>query len=684
MASPIALLSMLKVNDLSIRNKIWGGFGFIQIILAAVAITAATSLSKTEDSVDNVVNRIQPMVLISNELTSALNSTSGALGYYLLSHESSFKKDYIEGLEDIKKILIKLATLSQAEGISADTRERINLIDKDVKAFAAYKDQMLDLATNDMKNMPGMAYSGTDINPLSQQILQLMSQSIQSEMGEEVTVQRRQLLADLQDLRYAWANVMNGARAFMAFRNKASIDEFELYMEQSGNKLDKIKKEHTGILTFEQSDAIEQITTIREQFIKNFETTKKLHGSDQWRTDIYLVKTKVALVLAKIKRNLDILVTNQRKLIETESYDLLDFVHGTKVFVYSMLVAGMALGFLLAWAVSFAITCPLNAAVVAMKEVSEGDGDLTLRLNVAGKDEIGQLSKSFNGFITKIQNVVREVTASTSQLSAAAEEMSMITTETRTGVQRQQSETTSVAAAVNEMNSTVQEVAGNAETAASAASQADTQSEQGKKIVSSTVASISTLASEVEKASEVIAQLENDTDSIGTVLEVIRGIAEQTNLLALNAAIEAARAGEQGRGFAVVADEVRSLASRTQESTQEIQEMIERLQKGSHDAVVAMQSGQERAQSTVEQASQAESALTEISAAVAQINEMNAHIAEASRQQGDVVEEINQNIVNITQIADDSANGAEQLSTASQEMANLAVNLENQVSQFKI
>lgn len=684
MASPIEILSKLKLNNLSIRKKIQGGFGFIQIVLAVVAITAAMSLSKTEKSVDNVVNHIQPMVLASNELTSALNATSGALGYYLLSHEESFKKDYINGLDEINNILEKISTLSQGDNISDDTRELIGLINKDVKAFAAYKDQMLELAESDMKNMPGRVYSGNEINPLSQQILQLMSQSIQSEMGEAVTAQRRQLLADLQDLRYAWANVMNGARAFLAFRNQPSIAEFDLYMELSGEKLDKIKKEHADILTFEESDAVEQITTIREQFINNFEELKKVHGSDKWRTDIYLVKTKIALVLVKIKRNLDILVDEQRKLIETESYSLLEFVHGTKVFVYTMLVVGLALGFLLAWAVSFVITCPLNQAVDAMKEISEGDGDLTLRLKVTGTDEIGQLAKSFNGFITKVQNVVREVTASTSQLSAAAEEMSMITAETRTGVQRQQSETSSVAAAVNEMNSTVHEVAGNAETAASAASQADTQSAQGKQIVSSTVSSISTLAAEVEKASQVIGQLEKDTDSIGTVLEVIRGIAEQTNLLALNAAIEAARAGEQGRGFAVVADEVRSLASRTQESTQEIQDMIERLQKGSRDAVTAMQSGKERAQLTVDQASQAENALTEISAAVAQINEMNAHIAEASRQQGDVVEEINQNIVNITQVADDSANGAEQLSTASQEMANLAVNLENQVSQFKI
>lgn len=685
MLSPPKLLSILKINNLSIRNKIWAGFGFVLIVLATVALTAAMSLSKTEKSVDNVVNQIQPMVLASNELTSSLNETSGALGYYLLSQEESFKRDYLKGLKTIKQSLAKLSSLTQTKKTNSETKELLTAIEKDVNQFANYKSKMLELSENELLNKPGLKLSAEDVNPISQQILQLLTQSVLSEMDEAVSTKRRTILADFGDMRYAWANVMNGARAFMAFRNKSSIDEYNLYYEQSGTILNKLKKYGVQeLLNFDQSDAVEQLTELRETFNANFQKTKAVHGSDKWRTDIYLVRTELGLLLAKIKRNLNILVEKQSSLIKSESQDLLDFVSGTKVFVYSMLFAGMVLGILLAWAVSFMITCPLSAAVAAMKDISEGEGDLTARLEVSGKDEIGQLAKSFNGFISKIQQIIKEVTASTSQLSAAAEEMSMITTETREGVQRQQTETNLVATAMNEMSSTVHEVANNAESAASAASQADSQTEQGKQIVSSTMSSITNLAAEVEKASSVINQLEKDSESIGSILEVIRGIAEQTNLLALNAAIEAARAGEQGRGFAVVADEVRSLASRTQESTQEIQGMIERLQKGSRDAVNAMEAGKEQAQMTVGQASQAEASLSEISSAVAQISEMNAHIAQAARQQGEVAEETNKNIVNIAQVAEGTANGAEQLATASQEMANLAVNLESQVSHFKV
>ena len=336
-------------------------------------------------------------------------------------------------------------------------------------------------------------------------------------------------------------------------------------------------------------------------------------------------------------------------------------------------VLALLFGMLIAVSISRSIARPLRDAKLAMDDIAEGEGDLTQRLPVKGKDEIAQMADAFNRFAAKVQNTVSKVAASTAQIATASEEMSSITAQSDQLMQRQKGETDMVVTAINEMAATIREVAHNAESAAASAIEADQQSRNGRQGVMSTVEAINNLAREVQHAAEVIQKLEKDSKSIGTVLDVIKDVADQTNLLALNAAIEAARAGEQGRGFAVVADEVRTLASRTQESTDEIQKIIEGFQRSAHEAVTVMQQGQSKAEDSVQQAAKAGDSLHAITSAVTTINDMNQQIASAAEQQSTVAEEINQSIVSINSATEEASEGS----------ALLATDLQFQVNQFK-
>lgn len=356
-------------------------------------------------------------------------------------------------------------------------------------------------------------------------------------------------------------------------------------------------------------------------------------------------------------------------------------------------IAGVAVGIsvlvfvvgaLVGWVFTGLIVRPIQNTVDAVRDIAEGEGDLTRRLDARSKDELGELAGWFNRFLDKLQGVVGELNSVTQNLSVSAEQLSRVSEETRDGISSQQGQTEQAATATNQMAATVQEVAKNAESAASSAMQARNEATQGKGTVDESITTIHNLSATVEQAAAVIGKLEQDSIEIGGVLDVIRNIAEQTNLLALNAAIEAARAGEQGRGFAVVADEVRTLASRTQRSTQEIQEMIERLQAASKEAVKAMDETSSQAIKGTDFAIKTGEVLESITLAINQISDMNTQIASAAEEQSVVAEEINRNVVGINQIGEKTANGAQQTASASEALNSLAGQLQGIVGQFKI
>jgi len=327
---------------------------------------------------------------------------------------------------------------------------------------------------------------------------------------------------------------------------------------------------------------------------------------------------------------------------------------------------------------------PARRLVAMLDDIAQGDGDLTKRLVVDRGDELGAVAKGFNSFLDKLQAMIREVVASVAQVTDASENTADIAMRTNDGIQRQLSEIDQVATAVTEMTATAQDVARNAAQAAEAARNADGSASHGRDVVKASAAATLSLAEDINKAVASVQSLARDSENITGILATIRGIAEQTNLLALNAAIEAARAGEQGRGFAVVADEVRNLAQKTQTSTEEIQTMIEQLQKGTRDTVKVMEQSRTRTEESVLQSEEADAALTSITQAVSVITEMNTQIASAAEEQSAVAEDVNRNVATIDQVAKAVAGGAQEASEASAGLTRLAEQQRRLINQFKV
>jgi len=337
---------------------------------------------------------------------------------------------------------------------------------------------------------------------------------------------------------------------------------------------------------------------------------------------------------------------------------------------------------LLAWLLTRSIVSPLNRAVQAAETIA--GGNLSKAIEVDGNDEPARLLGALATMQTNLRNTIEQIAGSATQLGAAAEELSAVTEEASRGLQQQNNEIEQAATAVNEMTAAVEEVARNAVSTSEASNQSTQAAREGRNRVVETVDAIQTMTHDVQNTAVMIEGLAAQGRDIGKVLDVIRAIAEQTNLLALNAAIEAARAGEAGRGFAVVADEVRALAHRTAQSTQEIEKMVAGIQNGTGEAVSSMQQSNQRTQSTLEMARAAGVALEQITQSIHLINERNLVIASASEEQAQVSREVDRNLVNIRDLATQSAAGANQTSTATHELSRLAVDLNAMVARFVI
>ncbi|POA30187.1 methyl-accepting chemotaxis protein [Pseudomonas sp. GW460-R15] len=395
------------------------------------------------------------------------------------------------------------------------------------------------------------------------------------------------------------------------------------------------------------------------------------------------------LLNTELLTNSDAINTTLNRLVEINNDQAADFnqkaadqYSSAFNLVVTLLVIATGLTLLFAWLLTNSITQPIAKALSAAEEIAEGN--LTRPIIVDGSDEAGRLLQAMLKMQEKLRDTLQRISGSATQLASAAEELNSVTDESARGLTQQNNEIEQAATAVNEMTSAVEEVARNAVSTSEASKNATTSAGDGRDLVQETVSAIERMSADVQSTATLIGDLANESRDIGKVLDVIRGLADQTNLLALNAAIEAARAGEAGRGFAVVADEVRALAHRTQQSTSEIERMIGSIQSGTEHAVDSMRNSTERAESTLNIARGAGLSLDTINSAIVEINERNLVIASAAEEQAQVAREVDRNLVNIRDLSVQSATGANQTSAASNELSRLALDLNNMVGRFSL
>ena len=630
------------LGNVGVNRKLGFGFGLVLFLTVMIAFIGWAGLEKVTARGDTL-----GLIASLNDLTKDLRSAR--MDYDATRGE--------KGPGDLNDLLGKLEPGLQSVRQSISEPADVAIIDKQLAAIAEYRTAVAELirataSREDARSKLGASADNAVTHVADVENVMLQGDSVPA-FGRVATLAKA-----LQHARY---QVRGYTYSGQASAEQPALDAIDNAMKTLDSLAPQLSDEHAAKLQ-QASESFKAYRAAVSQF------------RDAQTANAAAIKRMSDLGIVLRKASADL--TTSQTLVRDHQVAQADTL------LISAAALALLFGLIAAWVITRQIVDPLDQTLKVAEHVAAGD--LTHNLTSERRDELGQLQRAMQGMTVGLRQLIGGIGEGVTQIASAAEQLSAITEQTSVGVSRQKVETDQVATAMHEMTATVQEVARNAEEASEASLAADQQAREGDKVVGEAIAQIERLSREVSNSTEAMGHLQRESDKIGSVLDVIKSVAQQTNLLALNAAIEAARAGEAGRGFAVVADEVRSLAQRTQKSTEEIEELIAGLQTGTEKVASSLGSSRGLTDSSVELTRRAGDSLGNITRTVSAIQAMNQQIAAAAEQQSAVAEEINRSVLNVRDVSEQASAASEETAASSAELARLGIHLQTLVGRFKV